>query len=134
MVEVMKLGVVEFLTKPCTAKVLLAAIQAACAESVRLRARQQKLAKANRLLAALTEREREVACLLANGHDTKAVATRLGLNLKTIEYHRTRMFRKLGVGNVVEMAHLVLTGLRADKSGGRPEGSREPEPRHPRCP
>lgn len=114
-VKVMKLGVVEFLTKPCPPSELLVAIQKASAEAARLTVQSARTAESQALLASLSEREREVAYLLANGHDTKGVADRLSLSDKTIEYHRTRIFRKLNVSNVVEMTHLILKGCRANR-------------------
>ena len=50
-------------------------------------------------LEALTERERQVLCLLAAGTTSKEIAQRLGLSLKTVDNHRTHILRKLGVTN-----------------------------------
>ncbi|HEU5330223.1 MAG TPA: response regulator transcription factor [Thermomicrobiales bacterium] len=47
----------------------------------------------------LTERERQVLNLLAEGSTSKELAQRLGLSTKTIENHRARILEKLGVAN-----------------------------------
>ena len=45
----------------------------------------------------LTSREREVLKLLADGHTTKAVATRLQISTKTVDTHKTSLMRKLDI-------------------------------------
>lgn len=46
-------------------------------------------------LASLTQRQREIVGLLAEGKTNKEVAVALGLSVKTIETHRTNIMRKL---------------------------------------
>jgi DNA-binding NarL/FixJ family response regulator len=48
-------------------------------------------------LPDLTARETEVLAAMADGMATKAIALRLGMALKTVENHKTRIFDKLGV-------------------------------------
>jgi DNA-binding NarL/FixJ family response regulator len=48
---------------------------------------------------ALSEREREVLQLLADGSTSKEIAAALGLRPKTIENHRARILDKLGASN-----------------------------------
>jgi two-component system response regulator NreC len=57
----------------------------------------------------LTDRERQLYHLLAEGHSNKDIATRLGLSLHTVETHRTRIMEKLGVHSIAE---LVLGAVR----------------------
>ncbi|MEX2262846.1 MAG: response regulator transcription factor [Bryobacteraceae bacterium] len=59
--------------------------------------------------ALLTERERQIYQLLAEGNSNKEVAGRLGVSLHTVETHRTRIMEKLGVHNAAE---LVLSAVR----------------------
>ena len=56
----------------------------------------------------LTNREREVAQLLAAGMEVKAIAERLGLSPKTVHVHRANLMDKLNVSNNVELAHRML--------------------------
>lgn len=56
----------------------------------------------------LTRREREVLQLLAEGHNNRKVADRLGLSVKTIETHRARLMRKLGVGSLAELVRYAV--------------------------
>jgi DNA-binding NarL/FixJ family response regulator len=58
-------------------------------------------------LDALSEREREIVALVAEGRSNKEVAATLFLSAKTIEHHLSRAYGKLGVRSRVELASLV---------------------------
>lgn len=45
----------------------------------------------------LTPQEEQIAALVAEGATNSAVARELSLSTKTVEYHLTRIYRKLGV-------------------------------------
>jgi DNA-binding NarL/FixJ family response regulator len=51
----------------------------------------------------ITPRERELACLLADGYSSKEAADVLGIAVKTAETHRASLMRKLGARNVVDI-------------------------------
>ena len=57
----------------------------------------------------LTERERHIYQLLAEGNSNKEIAGRLALSLHTVETHRSRIMEKLGVHSTAE---LVLSAVR----------------------
>jgi two-component system response regulator NreC len=57
----------------------------------------------------LTEREREIYQLLAEGRSNKEIAALLCLSLHTVETHRTRVMDKLGLHSAAE---LVLSAVR----------------------
>jgi two-component system response regulator NreC len=57
----------------------------------------------------LTNRERQVFQLLAEGNSNKEVANRLNLSLHTVETHRWRIMEKLGLHSAAE---LVLSAVR----------------------
>jgi two-component system response regulator NreC len=58
---------------------------------------------------SLTERERHVYQLLAEGNSNKDIANRLDLSLHTVETHRWRIMEKM---NLHSMAELVLSAVR----------------------
>jgi len=61
---------------------------------------------------ALSDRERQVCCLIARGLSSSQIAERLFVSLNTVETHRYRIFRKLGVHNRADLVDYVLrTGL-----------------------
>lgn len=58
---------------------------------------------ANRPYHPLTRREREVYSLLARGLTSKEIARQLNLSHRTIEVHRARLLRKMGVNNTAAL-------------------------------
>ena len=56
----------------------------------------------------LTAREREVAQLIAEGHSTKQIAGLLGVSIKTIDKHRTRMMEKLHLHDAVAVTRYAI--------------------------
>jgi two-component system response regulator NreC len=57
----------------------------------------------------LTDREREILQLVAEGQTNKEVATLLNISLTTVETHRTHILQKLGLHSVPE---LILYAVR----------------------
>lgn len=52
---------------------------------------------------ALTDRERQVLKLLAEGRTVRSAATVLGLSIKTVDAHKFNLMRKLGIHNKAEL-------------------------------
>jgi DNA-binding CsgD family transcriptional regulator len=61
-------------------------------------------------LAALTPYELQVAVAVADGATNREATAALFLSPKTIEYHLSRVYAKLGVRNRVELARLMSSG------------------------
>jgi DNA-binding NarL/FixJ family response regulator len=59
---------------------------------------------------ALSERERQVLCLLAEGKRTAVIAEALGISQKTVETYRARLQQKLGIS---DLSGLVRFAIRA---------------------
>lgn len=59
-------------------------------------------------LAQLTEREREVLALIAEGLSSKEIAARLGHSPKTAETHRASVMRKLGVHKTSSLVRIAI--------------------------
>jgi DNA-binding NarL/FixJ family response regulator len=66
-------------------------------------------------LDELTDREREVLELVAEGHSNKEVARHLYLSEKTIKHHMTNILSKLQVRNRVEAALIAHQAKRPDE-------------------
>ena len=54
--------------------------------------------------ASLTDRQREVLQLIAEGRSSKQIATILGISVKTANFHRYEVKKKLGVHSIAELA------------------------------
>jgi len=57
----------------------------------------------------LTEREREVLVLIAEGKSNKEIATRLGIGVRTIETHRERIMRRLDIHSVAGLTKYAIS-------------------------
>jgi DNA-binding NarL/FixJ family response regulator len=58
--------------------------------------------------AQLTDREREVLALIAEGNSNKEIATRLGIGVRTIETHRERIMRRLDIHSVAGLTKFAI--------------------------
>ena len=60
----------------------------------------------------LSEREREVLALTAEGYSSAEIGKKLFLSPKTVDTYRARMMQKLGLSHRAELVHLALqTGM-----------------------
>lgn len=59
-------------------------------------------------IAQLTPRECDVLRGIASGQTNKAIAASFGISPRTVETHRERLMRKLGVGTVAGLTALAL--------------------------
>ncbi|WP_242344512.1 response regulator [Anaeromyxobacter terrae] len=59
-------------------------------------------------MTSLTQREREVLRLLAQGESNREVGERLSISAKTVETHRANVMRKLGAGSIVDLVHYAI--------------------------
>ncbi len=63
-------------------------------------------------LETLTRRQREILELVAQGCAVKTIATRLNISVKTVEFHKTRLMRRLGKHGTAELTRFaVASGL-----------------------
>ena len=57
-------------------------------------------------ISTLTARELTVLVLVSSGYDRQTISRRLCLSPKTVSTYRTRIMRKLGTANDVELTHI----------------------------
>ena len=55
----------------------------------------------------ISEREKEVALLLMNGHSTKSISEKLQIAFNTVESHRKNLLEKLEAKNTPELIHKI---------------------------
>src|ERR1700758_1946112 len=106
-VQAMKLGAIEFLTKPLREQELVDAVQFGIA---RERARRQEARRLNGVkerLQSLTPREREVFELVIAGRQSKIIASDLKLSVMTVKVHRSHVMRKMGAKSLIDLARMA---------------------------
>ena len=106
-VEAMKSGASDLLSKPFSRQALFTAIDAACDKARRDSVGQHSLADLWRALAQLTPREAEVAALVSSGLLNKQVGAATGITEKTVKVHRARAMRKLHAASLAELVRNV---------------------------
>ena len=63
-------------------------------------------------MGRLTDREREILGLIADGLQNKEIALRLRVSVKTIEFHKTQIYRRLAVpGPIGAVRWAIREGL-----------------------
>lgn len=111
-------GAMDFLVKPAAPDVLIAAVEKAVKKSFEDLAADAGQADLAEKAATLTDRELEVARLVAQGLLNKQIGDKLGISLPTVKLHRGNAAKKLGVRSAVAMAKtLESAGLLSE--GGR---------------
>ncbi len=114
-VRAMRAGAIDFLSKPFNEQLLLDRVQEALQLSRQRVAQRRERSIGEARLALLTPREREVLEAVADGLQNKEIAERLGISVKTIEQHRSRIMEKLRCRTAAELVRVYLT------AGGAPD-------------
>jgi FixJ family two-component response regulator len=102
-------GALDVIIKPVNGDLLLELVHNALeVDRLRLQADSELTLFKARLLK-LTAREGQVLSLALSGMSNKIMSEKLGISLRTIEGHRTRIYLKLGVDSLIELAHQATT-------------------------
>ncbi|MGH7614523.1 MAG: response regulator [Gemmatimonadales bacterium] len=126
---VLEAGAAGYLLKDCLVEELIRAVRAVMAGQVYLSPAvtapvmahysAPRAEEGTGAFSRLTDREREVLQLLAEGYSTKAIAQRLGVSIKTIGTHREHVMRKLDLRSIAGLTKYAID-----------EGLTAPEPHH----
>lgn len=107
-VQAIRHGVRDFLEKPYEDDDLLGIVARLWDDLDGHLSHIEQRSAALRLTGKLTEREREVLILLAQGKPNKLVAHALDLSIRTVEMHRAQMLERLGVRTLPKATRLAL--------------------------
>lgn len=107
-VRAMKYGAYDFLLKPVDMKLLFEQTMFALEMNEHRRnCEKQKEALRSRL-RTLTEREHDILSLALSGKSNKEISQVLGISHRTVETHRSHILVKIGVNNLLELAHIFI--------------------------
>jgi len=107
-VDALRRGAFDFLEKPVRAGRLIDSVREAL--TWQQNAREQRLEDGDVLerFAKLTDRERDVVRLVAEGRTNKGIAAELGVSSQAIDARRANAMAKLGVRTVAHLVRLVV--------------------------
>lgn len=113
--EAFRSRAVDFLEKPVDEAKLLAAIAESATRQTAANSERNRRENFRKLLVQLTPREREVMQLVVDGRHNREIADRLGISVRTVEVHKTRMMTKLGVDNLANLVRMSLEDDHAER-------------------
>ncbi|MCQ4163119.1 response regulator [Tahibacter harae] len=130
--RLLEAGAMGYLTKACPAEEFLQALQQVAdgrrylAPAVAQQLAMEALDGSGSPFDRLTARELEIAIRLAQGDDAQSLSRFLSISDKTISTHKSNIFAKLDIDNVVALAHMAslhgvldLGSALESASGGR---------------
>lgn len=109
-------GAVDFIEKPVVTDLLLDRVEDALKLCAYGDGGDDEAAEIQTRIQSLTSREREVLNGITGGGTSKAIAAEMGISERTVELHRSRILRKMGVRNSTELLNLVMPVLGAEET------------------
>ena len=116
--EALSAGAKGYLLKDCAAEELVRAIRTVAANETYLSPKVAGLIVKDYLKhspestlsdeSCLTNREREILQLIAEGESTKEIAFKIGVSIKTVETHRQQIMKKLNLHSVAELTRYAI--------------------------
>jgi two-component system, LuxR family, response regulator DctR len=114
-VQTLKAGAYDFLEKPFNDNQIVdLALKAMAFNAERETGEEARRDLAARR-AALSAREEEVMGLMLTGSLNKQIADTLGIAMRTVEVHRSRILAKMGARNATELATLLAALPQSDR-------------------
>lgn len=119
-VRAMAGGAFTLVQKPCSNQLLVETARRAMSASSQTREKARRLTEAHKRFESLSDREREVALLVADGLSSSEIGASLGVGRRTAESHRSNILQKLGLKSTAALVEMVvLAGLDGESRTGR---------------
>ena len=106
-VRAMQAGAKYFLEKPFEDQLLLDYVNEALALDKENQQARLRLTTIRARIANLTDRETEVMDLVIHNHSNKEIAEKLGVSIKTVEFHRSHMMDKMHASSLIDLLNMV---------------------------
>ena len=107
-VDCVQQGAVTFLEKPIKPQILLDWVHKAIRQHAEDRQAQEEHNRLESRFEQLTQKERDIMGYIVVGKTTKQIAAALGLNPKTVEYHRARLMDTMEADSVAELVRAAM--------------------------
>jgi FixJ family two-component response regulator len=107
-IAAIKAGALHYLGLPFEIGTFARRLSAILSEAGAHAERRRREVEAQRDIAQLSRREREVLGLLSAGCSNKEIARRLAISPRTVEIHRGNMMTKLGAGHAADAVRLWI--------------------------
>lgn len=107
-VEAMKMGAITVIEKPFHHDLFIDTVRKMIALELNRIKQVSRQSHVSERMQLLTVREREIAELVVAGNLTKQIAKLLGISTKTVEVHRSRITKKLGVESVAQLVRMLV--------------------------
>lgn len=108
-VSEMRKGAYTVLQKPIQDRLLIDAVAEALWQDTSRREQRARRREFDERRAKLTPRQRQILEFVVHGTPSRAIATQLGVSERTVELHRARILRVMGVRSTTELAYLVAS-------------------------
>lgn len=107
-VRAMKIGAYDFIEKPIDDAKLVDIIN----NAIQARSIQEQLSapkdEATARFRSLSEREKTVALMVADGYSSAAIAATLNISIRTVEHHRASILAKMKATSLPQLLKLLL--------------------------
>jgi FixJ family two-component response regulator len=111
-IQSMKLGAVDFLTKPVDPAALAVKLRQLLEQAADARSKLNEEKALRDRFATLTDREREVFRLLARGMLHKQIARELHISSRTVDHHHAQISQKMKANNLADLMRMgYLVGM-----------------------
>lgn len=102
-VRAMKLGAIDFITKPVNHQALIDLVQETLSNCVGSWVPDRRDGLLLDRFSELTPRQQQVFRCITAGQSNKMVAEELGISVRTAEFHRARIMKKLQIHNLADL-------------------------------